>query len=304
MTGAAEHAGLVRSEAVMGTVTTIEVRAASDHAAAPAALDRAFAWFHAVEQCCSRFEPESELVRLCASPGNPVTVSAMLFEALQLAIAVATETDGAFDPTVGGVMVARGFDREHRSGRQAPPLAADRAARYNDILLDPVNRTVLLRRPLVLDLGAVAKGLAIDLAARELQPLTHYAIDAGGDLYLAGLNALDEPWSVAIRDPHSEGTLETIRVSGRAVCTSGDYQRISPVDGGSHLIDPRIDAPAAGVASATVIAPSAMLADAVATAAMVLDPREGIDLCTRLGLDAVIVTAAGGQLRTRHTSDA
>ena len=282
MTAAAAHAGLVRSEAVMGTVTTIEVRTGLDPSSVSAAIDRAFGWFHAVERCCSRFDAESELVRLCAAPGSPVPVSPMLFEALHLAVAMAEETGGAFDPTVGAAMAARGFDREHRSGRQAPQLTADREARYTDIQLDPMNRTVLLRRPLLLDLGAVAKGLAIDLAARELQPFTHYAIDAGGDLYLAGLNANDEPWSVAIRDPRSEGMLETIRVSDRAVCTSGDYQRLSPLDGSSHIIDARTNAPAVGVVSATVIAPSATLADAVATAAMVLDPREGIDLCTRL----------------------
>ena len=61
--------------------------------------------------------------------------------------------------------------------------------------LDPDRRTITLRRPLTLDLGAVAKGLAVDMAARELEPFRDFAIDAGGDLYLGGSNPQGEPWS-------------------------------------------------------------------------------------------------------------
>ena len=82
-----------------------------------------------------------------------------------------------------------------------------------------------LHRPLLLDLGAVAKGLAIDMAARELQPFENFAIDAGGDLYFGGCNAAGEPWSVGIRHPRGDGLLDTLRVSDAAVCTSGDYER-------------------------------------------------------------------------------
>src|SRR6185436_3666886 len=97
----------------------------------------------------------------------------------------------------------------------------DGAVNYRDIHLDPGARTVTLNRPLVLDLGAVAKGLAVDLAAQELQPLADFMIDAGGDLYLGGLNPRGEPWSVGIRHPRSgDEILHTLRASNQAVCTS------------------------------------------------------------------------------------
>ena len=64
---------------------------------------------------------------------------------------------------------------------------------YRDVLLDPEQRTITLRRPLLLDLGAVAKGLAVDAAGRELEPFRDFAIDAGGDLFLGGSNPQGTP---------------------------------------------------------------------------------------------------------------
>ena len=164
---------------------------------------------------------------------------------------------------------------------------------FGHLVIDAHDHTILLRRPLTLDLGAVAKGLAVDAAARELQPFRNFAIDAGGDLYLSGCNPQGKPWSAGIRHPRVPGHLvDSFRISDRAVCTSGDYER------GQHILDPRCAEAAHGVASATVVAPSAMLADALATAAFVLDPKESIPLLTRMGVEGLIVTAGLELLRT------
>src|SRR5262249_46142484 len=147
--------------------------------------------------------------------------------------------------------------------------------------LDVVNYTITLTRPLVLDLGAVAKGLAIDMAAHELAPLRHFAIDAGGDLYLSGRNDDDEHWAVGVRHPRRTDTVfETVRVTNLAVCTSGDYERRDS-RGGHHLLDPRAGHAASSLASATVIAGSAMVADALATAAFILGPAAGLEFLLR-----------------------
>jgi thiamine biosynthesis lipoprotein len=280
-----------RADAVMGTVVTIDVR----DARADEAVERALGWFHHVEACCSRFEEDSELMRLSARIGVPVVVSPILFEAVRFAVRVAEATGGAFDPTLGAVMMRRGFDREHRSGRRVALASIDAArdASYQDVLLDETSRTITLRRPLVLDLGAVAKGLAIDLAARELEPFEHFSVYAGGDLYVGGLNPAGEPWAVGIRHPRRPGALiASLRLSNRAVCTSGDYARPAP-DGvsGHHIIDPRHGASPAGVASTTVIAPTALAADALATAAFVLGPREGLSFLDRMDVEGLIVGA-------------
>lgn len=152
----------------------------------------------------------------------------------------------------------------------------------------------MLLRPLVLDVGAVAKGMATDVAARELAPLEHFVIDAGGDLYLAGRNADDAPWSVGIRHPEQDDRLlESVFVSDRAVCTSGNYER-RDASGGlvPHILDPRTGDPASRLVSATVISPSAMLADALATAAFVLGPVDGLHLLETHGAQGVLFDAA------------
>jgi thiamine biosynthesis lipoprotein len=107
----------VRTEVLMGTFVTMEVCAADEardaarEQDAAGAIARAFEWFRAIERCCTRFESDSELMRLCARPGVAVPVSDILFEAVRFAIAVAEDSGCAFDPTVGAAMAARGFDR-------------------------------------------------------------------------------------------------------------------------------------------------------------------------------------------------
>jgi thiamine biosynthesis lipoprotein len=289
----------VRSEAVMGTIVTIRIVRDDDDAtdAADAAIDRAFGWFHEIEERCSRFSQQSELMQLTRHIGEPVTVSAILYEAVRFALMVAEESQGAFDPTVGHRMEARGFDREHRTGEVIRSAAETHTGiTYRDVELDPDRSTITLGRPMTLDLGAVAKGLAVDTAARELEPFTDFAIDAGGDLYLGGKNPQGEPWSVGIRHPRSNSEtgeiIETRLVSNQAVCTSGDYERAasSELPGEHHILDPRTGASPRAVASATVVASSAMLADALATAAFVLGPAAGVDFLNRMGVEGLILT--------------
>lgn len=262
--------GTIRTEAVMGTLVTIHIV----QPGAQEAIDRAFGWFYEIESRCTRFDEESELMQLSRHSGVPVPASPILFEAVRFAVSVAEETGGAFDPTVGAHMEARGYNRA---------TTADRSSSYRDVELDPDRRTITLHRPLTLDLGAVAKGLAVDTAARELAPFVNFAIDAGGDLYLGGSNPQGAPWSVGIRHPlGGEELIDSMSVTNQAVCTSAAYER------GDHILDARTGAPAQSVASATVVAQAAMLADALATAAFVLGPAEGIELLHRMGVDGLI----------------
>jgi thiamine biosynthesis lipoprotein len=298
---------MIRASAVMGTIVTIHVvdRPGVDQQAAvrEESIERALAWFRAVEQQCSRFNRDSEVMRLTAHIGVAMPASEMLFEAVRFALAVADESGGAFDPTVGGTIEALGFNREHRTG-EIIDSALDRAAAvsYRDVRLDARRRTITLLRPLVLDLGAVAKGLAIDMAVRELQPLKDFAIDAGGDLYVGGQSPSGTPWSVGIRHPRRDHELiDTLSLSDVAVCTSGDYERriADPEGGRHHIVDARTGEAADGVASVTVVAPTAMAADALATAAFVLGPAEGIRLLERQAVDGFMLSPALERYSTR-----
>jgi FAD:protein FMN transferase len=283
----------------MGTIVTIDVvDAGPDRAhgdARDAAIARAFGWFREVERVCNRFDADSELRKLTALPGTAVRASDVVYAAIDFALAVAEETGGAFDPTVGRRMEARGFNRDYRTREAIKPSSVpDGPVSYRNVHLDHTAKTVLIDRPLVLDLGAIAKGLAIDLAAQELAPFEHFAIDAGGDLYLAGHNAAGERWSVGIRHPRRDReAIEVLRVSDAAVCTSGDYERPAPgAEAGHHIMDARSGESAQAIVSATVVASNAMLADALATAAFVLGPDEGIRLLARHGVGGVLYSPA------------
>ena len=276
----------------MDTLVTIEI---PNRDVDEKRVESAFEWFRYIESHCSRFDQQSELAQLSLHVGETIVPSALLFEAVRFSIAVAEETGGAFDPTVGQAMESRGFNRNYQTGAIVETRTGSGVpVSFRDVRIDPANKTIQLLRPLVLDLGAVAKGLAIDLAARDLQEFENFAINAGGDLFLAGRNASGEPWSVGIRNPREPDQLmESIRVSNKSVCTSGTYER------DRHILDPRSGSPSSGVASVTVVAPTAMVADALATAAFVLGPSEGIALLERMEVHGLIFTLQLERFATR-----
>ena len=301
---AVDRGAYVHRTSMMGTVVTIIVVRAGD--AEPQeeqpVVERALGWFRQVEATCSRFTADSELSRLCAPErvDTPVEVSVLLMEATRFALALAAETRGAFDPTVGRRMEAEGFNVEYRTGKRRPPVhpSTRPPASYEDVRLDTSNRTITLARPLMLDLGAVAKGLAVDLAARELGVFENFAIDAGGDVYVRGGNGEDGSWRIGIRHPRDAAQLvETLAVTDAAVCTSGDYERRNAA-GRHHVLDPRTNAPADSCASVTVIAPTAMVADGLSTAAFVLGPRDGLSLIEANGAEGLVMTPALERVET------
>ena len=102
-----------RTEAVMGTLVTIRVLTAG--AEVDEAVERAFDWFHEIEDRCTRFDRHSELMQLCGKPGKAVAASSILYEAVGFALAVAEETGGAFDPTVGYRMESLGFNNSQKA---------------------------------------------------------------------------------------------------------------------------------------------------------------------------------------------
>jgi thiamine biosynthesis lipoprotein len=294
----------------MDTVVTIRVVEPDDRPAAwrkahAASIARAAEWFREIEARCNRFDPSSEVRRLSEYVGTPVEVSAIVRETVRFALALADDTGGAFDPTVGRRMEDRGFDRDYKTGKSVrgsrSAAASNGRVTFRDVELDVDASTITLHRPALLDLGAVAKGFAIDMAARELAEFSDFAIDAGGDLYVAGRNEHGEPWSIGIRHPRRESELiETLRLSDVAACTSGDYERVNE-HAGHHIVDPVSGDAASRVASATVIAPIAMVADGLATAAFVLGPARGIELLERHGARGVIVTPNLERFATRES---
>jgi thiamine biosynthesis lipoprotein len=297
--GLAAHRALA---AAMSTLVSIEVLSSAPSSQVHAALDRALQWFALLEQICSRFDPESELRCLCARAGEPTPVSPVLFEVVRFARALAQRTGGAFDPTVGGLLEAKGFNQHYVTGETIHTTGTPTArVSYRDVQLDAVHRTITLRRPLTLDLGAVAKGLAIDLAAQSLSAYDDVCVEAGGDLLARGCNRHGERWRIGIQDPQEPGGIaRVLEIDGQAICTSGDYERRTSDGQEHHLVDPRTGRSSAELRSVTVVAPTAMAADGLATAAFILGPIQGLRLLKQEGVSGALILANG---EIRMTSD-
>lgn len=271
----------------MDTLVTIQIVSTQPREAIAPSVERAWGWFGAVEQACSRFDESSEVMRLAHTVNAPVAVSPLLFECTAVALQLAELTDGAFDPAIGVQMERRGVQRNYKTGA-AVASGLQNGATYRDVKLDRQTRTISLRQPLVLDLNAVAKGLAIDLAARELSDYPDLCIEAGGDVLVHGHNAAGTPWQVGIQHPRAEGLLiDTLSLSDAAVCTSGDYER------GQHVLDARTGQPSSRLVSVSVVAPSALAADGLSTAAMIVGPERARTLLTEQDVKGLLVGADG-----------
>ncbi len=279
----------------MDTWVNIQVVSDQSRAAIEPFVQRALTWFETVERICTRFDPTSEVMQLLGQVGRPVRVSTLLFEVVAFALDLARQTDGAFDPSIGATMEQLGFATNYRTGELVNSHVGADSGDYHDVRLDRRVRTITLRRPLVLDLNAVAKGLAIDLAVQELRPYPDFCIEAGGDLFVRGHNPAGENWHVGIQHPRAEGLLaRTLHLSEVAVCTSGDYERRAPGPGAEgHILDARTRQPVPDLASVTVVAPTAMAADGLSTAAMVLGRERGFKFLDDQGVGGLLVGPDG-----------
>ena len=258
---------------------------------AEAKINSAFDMFRKVEQACSRFCPDSELMNVTKVIGKPIEISPFLFEPLRFALEMAKLTDGKFDPTIGKIMEVQGFNRHYLTGSFIQSPSAE-SVTYQDIVLDEQARTLCLNKPLVIDLGAVAKGFAIDLAANELKEFKGFVVNAGGDLFAGGCDQKGEPWKIGIQHPEKKDEIIYVNeISNQAVCTSGSYERKNAkLPGMHHIINPQTKESPIDWVSSTVIAPFAMMADTISTAAFLLGKEKGEKVIKDLNLRGLLIT--------------
>jgi len=256
-----------------------------------------------VDARMSTWRADSELSRFADAPAElPFPVSTETALVVTEALRVWQLTDGAFDPTVMPLVDLWGFGpagRELPAPTEAQLLAAlaqvgaDKLSVVDDALVKSVDG-------LALDLSAIAKGYAVDALHDRLHALgqTRFLVEVGGELRTSGEAPGGRPWRVGIDRPATGGTPGTslqavIAPDGRSVATSGDYRNVRTLDDGrfSHTIDPRTGRPVEhDLASATVLAPTCMEADAIATALMVLGADAGLALIESLpDVDAFLV---------------
>jgi len=291
-----------RTGSVMGT--SLELRAIGEDAAAlDAALEAAEAEIRRVEDLMTDWRP-SPLENLNAAAGQgPQVVPKELFDLVARGVELGRLTGGAFDLTYAAVGELWDF-------KQRPPIVPEteavRAALervgYDQLVLDPAAFTIDLPAGMRIGLGGIAKGYGVDRAMAVLleRGVEHGMVNAGGDLKALG-NKLGEPWEIAIRHPRDrERVLALLPVSNVCVVTSGDYERFFEHEGRRyhHILDPRTGYPSTGCMSATVTAPDAALADALATSLCVLGVEQGLELVESLPRVEAILVGMDGDVHT------
>jgi thiamine biosynthesis lipoprotein len=265
--------------------------------AAHAAVERELA---AIDEACSRFRPDAELVGLNARAGRPVRVSPLLFEAVAVALRAARLTAGAVDPTVGASLEAAGYDRDLAAiAEDGPALRALPAPGWRTVRVDETCRTVEILAGTRLDLGATAKALAADRAAAAASEAAGGAgvlVSLGGDIALAGA-APAAGWPVALADDHAApppgAPVVALRSGGLATSTTTLRRWRRGGREVHHILDPATGEPCpVHWRTATVAAPTCVDANVASTAAIVLGPHAQRWLA-RAGLPARLVAADG-----------
>lgn len=258
--------------------------------AANKAAQSAFDRIKQLNDIMSDYDSNSELMRLCASsgPGKPIVVSSDLFTVLEHAQHVSEQSNGAFDVTVGPLTK---LWRRARRQKELPPTddlsAARKLVGFQSVKLDAHKRTVeLLKEGMRLDLGGIAKGYASDqaLAVLKQHGITSALVAAAGDIAVSNPPPGKTHWEVAVESLTRRNEPDLfLKLANQAVSTSGDAYQFVEISGQrySHIVDPQTGLGLSHRSSVTVISPSGMQADALATALSVVGPERAISLLAK-----------------------
>ncbi|KIH78231.1 hypothetical protein GFER_03910 [Geoalkalibacter ferrihydriticus DSM 17813] len=289
---------LRQSRILLGTVVEISVWEDAEGLAREA-VQAAFAEMARIEALMSPHVPDSDVARLSRA-AEGLEVAPETAAVLALGLDIARRSDGAFDLTLARLKELWDLEAQNPRVPRSEELAAALEGIGPQALRLEGTRVYKAHPTLAVDLGGIAKGYAVDRAASVLEQagIADASINAGGDLRLLGRRG-ERPWRIGIRHPRdAEEILTILDVSDRAVVTSGDYERFFEKDGQRyhHIFDPRTGFPSTATQSVTLVADSAMLADALATAVFVLGPRQGLEFLAAFPQAEALVVDADGQV--------
>ncbi len=291
-----------RARPLMGTIVGVTVRG-DDPVRLEQVVGDVFAELGRLEGVLSEWSPTSPVSRVNDAAGTrPVAVPVEVIEVLEVAAQVARATDGAFDPTWAALAPSWRLDApDFRLPDRRTVAMLQRLVDYRDVIVDAEMRTVLLRRRgMRLGLGGIAKAYIAERGAdlARASGVHDVLVDAGGDIVARGDRGR-RPWVAGVRDPSQRAALlAAVELREEALVTSGDYEHFVTIDGTRyhHLLDPRTGWPATGCRSATVVASSGALADALATGLFVLGAG-GLGLVSAWNGVAAMVVCEDGSVR-------
>lgn len=259
---------------------------------------------------------DSSLVAAVNRGDTTVRADVMLRDVIAVSQCVAGLSGGMFDPTVAPLVELWGFGRRGHDLPSPSPAQIDSALALVGIdscAVMPDGRIVRPHRLTRFDFSAVAKGYGVDEVARMLRRngVGDYLVEIGGEVAVGGRNASGRPWRVMIDEPVESDSavvhrrLMVIEPAPRAMATSGNYRNYRTVNGRRvvHTISPLTGMTVTSATlSATVVAPTCALADALATACMAMPAAEALRMVAAIdSVDLLIAEAVDGGMRVRTT---
>jgi thiamine biosynthesis lipoprotein len=282
---------------LMGTVVNLTV-VGDDVPRARTAIQACLNQMEDLEKVLSRFIPESQLSQLNRA-GFLEKADPALLQVIAESLNISRLSDGAFDITIKPVLDAL------QAGRS--PTELERAAIGFQNLHIAGSLLTFLTPGMSITLDGIAKGYIVDRGVEMLQAhgYENIMVEAGGDLMASGHRADGKAWKLGVVDPRSIGAftyLTSFSVNNQAVATSGDYLQVYSEDKSQHhIIDPQTGYSPHDLASVTVLAPNAMLADAFSTTIMVLGAQTGLQFVNAMiGVEALMVTKNLEVYQTRN----
>lgn len=276
----------------MNTAIRISV-SGEDKQKLEAILDESFCLMETLNGQLSLFQEDSAVTRINGAAGVvPEVVSPDVFAVIEDARRICELTDGVFNPLVGPLTKLWKINQQHPSDEESRDLHARMRfrlpasasidallplTRIENLEMEAPDKVYLRQKGCMLDLGGIAKGYASLRVAHLLRAggIRSALVDLGGNIYAVGSQPGGAPWNIGIRDP-LEGRgipIAILSVEDMAVVTSGSYERFKIIDGVrySHFFDPSTGWPVRNtLLSATLVTPDGTLADALATAFMVM----------------------------------
>ncbi len=272
-------------------------------------IDLAIEEISRIEKLISSWDKNSQTSLINKNAGiEPVKVDAELFNLIKRSLIISKLTDGAFDISYASMDKIWKFDGSMKVMPTETAIKVSVAkVGYQNIILNDENQTVFLKlKGMKIGFGAIGKGYAADKAKELLisKGVKAGIMNASGDMNTWGKQPNGDYWKVAITNPlNKKNAFGLLPIKSGAVVTSGNYEKYQVFNGKrySHIIDPRTGYPSSGIISATVFAPKAELADALATSIFVMGVETGIDRINQIPkVECIIIDENGGIHKSEH----
>lgn len=269
------------------TITVVEDQESFANKSIQMAIDE----IRRIEKLFTTFSNDSQTSLINEYAGiKPVRIDHEVFALIERSIGISKITQGAFDISYGGIDKSLwNFDKNMTqlpTREEAHKMV--HLINYNNIILNHTDKTVFLKeRGMRIGFGGIGKGYAAEMAKNLLvnNQVNSGIINASGDLTAWGNQPNGKPWTIGIVNPdRPQDAFSYLEISGRAVATSGNYEKYVLIDGVkySHTIDPKTGLPITGIKSVTVISHNAEFADAMATPIAVMGIKAGLFLVDQI----------------------